>query len=133
MSLLEKWTKALESGRYRQTQEVLHSYAYLDKDGEYQEGDAYCCLGVLEKVSRGKISRHSDDTELLEYQDFNKFFDLRRTKEVKEQNIRLDIPGDSDLEGDWTHVQDCLASLNDKGKSFKEISRWIKKNLKDKV
>ena len=51
----KKWIKALESGRYKQTQENL------ELDGRY------CCLGVLCKTMRidPRIVKSSFDFELL--------------------------------------------------------------------
>lgn len=41
----EKWNKALRSGKYSQTEGLLHS----PTDG------GYCCLGVLQKVLTGEV------------------------------------------------------------------------------
>lgn len=44
-----KWASALESGRYKQGREQL------------KDGDTYCCLGVLCKISRkGKFADNED-------------------------------------------------------------------------
>ena len=64
-------------------------------------GGYYCCLGVLRKIDNPSVG---NDAEILpkEYQD-----ELGLTVEIQQQ----------------------LASMNDDGKTFKEIASWIRKHL----
>lgn len=91
----QKWIEALRSGRFKQTKQVLKC------DG------AYCCLGVLQTVSREMGTAVSKDPG-DEY--------LRPTTALKK--LGLDFQDQVDL-----------AAMNDEGKSFKEIADYIEEKL----
>jgi hypothetical protein len=93
-----KWVKALRSGRYKQTQGALMS------------GDANCCLGVLCRVVRAKVSdglfrwEGDEDWALLP------------------EKLRKEV-------GLTRRDQHKLSVMNDNGKSFIEIANYIQRCL----
>lgn len=97
--LKAKWVKALRSGRYKQTTGML----------EY--GGANCCLGVLCRVAR--LKRRGGGYFIFDGDD-----------------DALELPGGyGEHVGISIHEQSELQAMNDGGKSFDEIARYISKNL----
>lgn len=96
-TLKTKWIKALESGRYEQTQDALY------------DGGGYCCLGVLRKVMHPKSQKAwiTPDGTVMEY----------LCKEHQQEA------------GLTKRIQDRLSTMNDNGKTFKEIAAWIRAKL----
>jgi hypothetical protein len=115
-ALKKKWIAALRSGKYKQGDSALR----LESEGESQ----FCCLGVLADVAGlrwhakgpqgerefwlGSFKRDTCDTMLPPL--FAAEHDLGHPNATK--SIQLD-----------------LASMNDTGRTFKEIANWIEKNL----
>lgn len=103
-SIKSKWVKALESGKYRQTTNVL---MYKDE----HRHKTYCCLGVL--TSLKPDAKFEDEESYL-------------SKETKEWCQLKDLTGDN--------IQETLAQMNDgdngKQYKFKEIAKFIKENIK---
>lgn len=104
LSIRRIWTKALESGKFRQTTGQL-------RKAEPGRHRAYCCLGVLCRV-------------VPEYDAYLK----------NEAGAGWDsgtLPEEILKRAGLTErQQDALVDLNDeKGASFKEIAKWIKRHL----
>lgn len=100
----DKWVKALRSGKFRQTQ------------GRLQDGNAYCCLGVLCHLVDPKKRFWRDDDIVLPFQIVNK--------------VGLDIDRSPLHRNDPILGRRLTASmLNDRGKSFSEIADRIEKYL----
>lgn len=106
--IAKKWVKALRSGKYKQTKEVLFN------------GTGYCCLGVLCEVvgmspTRDLRGFHYDNMGLL-------------LPEAAMQLSGIKTDGaDLIIAGRYT----TLANQNDHGKSFKQIANFIEKHWKD--
>lgn len=101
--LMDKWCNALESGCYEQGQ------------GSLRDGDTYCCLGVLCDVMKPNGWETENDTTYS-------WRDNTTHKGVLGFQTRFDIGLDS-------RDQNTLVTMNDGGKSFDEISSWIRENL----
>jgi hypothetical protein len=100
-----KWVKALESGKYRQTDSILH------EKGKHGGHPKFCCLGVICVVAKIKQEEESEDCY---------FYDGDAT------SLTENLLGKFGL----THnEQSTLMKMNDNGDSFKEIAQWIRKNL----
>lgn len=109
--LVEKWVEALESGKYRQANGTL---CEVDKHGRY----SYCCLGVGARVC-GLKKIKGDVLIYGEYHD-NPLLNAENQpyKEV------------ASLLGVTAKRQDTLTKLNDEvGIDFKNIAKWIRKNI----
>lgn len=110
-----KWIKALRSGKYKQTSEVLRQ---TDENGKV----GHCCLGVLAEISG-----------------VDKDF-LNENGTLDEPDVRSRCGNIGDEEGTpragcikikiKKQLVDCtgLAQANDQGASFKAIATWIEKN-----
>lgn len=101
----QKWLDALRSGRYRQGHDAL-----CDDTG------AYCCLGVLARVSGVPKSKLLDKETLDDIH-------MCELLGVFGAGYSREIPD--------THktVQQKLAGMNDNGKTFAEIAEWIEANI----
>lgn len=99
-----KWLEALRSGKYKQGQKTL------------QQGDRFCCLGVLCDVMGVEKAKFGDDDN---------------PGYAFEGSATALIPsGPADRAGLVEGTQWALVDLNDnKGKSFAEIADWIEANL----
>lgn len=96
-----KWLKALRSGEYEQTTEIL------------QNKHGFCCLGVLCKVAEkdGLHVEHNEDNALSG----------DTLTDQMEVNLWAQIP---------TPERAMLMKLNDEnGHSFEEIADYIERNL----
>lgn len=98
--LRDKWVKALRSGKYKQTGDVLFD----------RHANSYCCLGVLCKVSGTKIPSGASHLGVRGLRTLERDAGLGKMEGGEQQRI--------------------LADMNDKGDSFKDIAKWIVKNVK---
>lgn len=105
-SVMQKWVKALRSGKYKQGKHQLR-----DSDNNY------CCLGVLCEIS-GKKYDGEDLFEPHEVASFAGFKDLGTHYLKKGYKTRQG-------------KAHSLVELNDWGLSFKQIANIIEKNYKD--
>jgi hypothetical protein len=91
-----KWIEALRSGEFKQAQNKL------------QQGDGYCCLGVLCRVADLTIDAREDtiivDGYVMSYDALSKF-------------------------GLTETLRAPLISMNDSGKTFSDIAAYIEANL----
>jgi hypothetical protein len=101
----EAWLQALESGKYRQTRQVLH------------DGEGYCCLGVA-CVVEGVKPRQSTDGETFWFED-----DFASAPDSVAQALKL---RGTDGERRDDSVEWMLTRLNDYGKTFAEIAAIIR-------
>jgi hypothetical protein len=101
-----KWIKALRSGKYSQS------------SGQLCDLYGYCCLGVLAKIKNKLDKNYGIDMEL-------EFGPSKLKKHEKLSNCSSFVPST------WIDpkAQGKLASMNDKGLSFKYIANWIEKYL----
>lgn len=108
--IADKWVKALRSGKFKQTQ------------GQLQDAEGFCCLGVLcilaeqegVDVAR-KTYKHGPHLKggVLEYQ-----------KAVMEWADLSSDDGFFELSG----ISSSLVDKNDSGESFEEIADFIEKH-----
>jgi hypothetical protein len=100
-----EWIEALESGKYKQCSDKLYD----------PETNGFCCLGVACAINGVPITsnyyqRHGGAASLS---------NTTKTRAVMDKlHLRGEL-GDSD--------DDCLASLNDNGKSFEDIAQVLRK------
>lgn len=106
------WLKALRSGEYAQGRERLLTE---EENGEH----SFCCLGVLCDLYSRKTGQQWEK-RLNTWDGYPVFFLGVHTMPP------LEIDKWSELDSD---AQDKLAGMNDKGKSFKAIAKWISRNL----
>lgn len=102
--LKHKWLKALRSGKYEQGQ------GFLERDNKF------CCLGVL--------------CDIMKLQRIEKGIS-KTTFCYKETASTSALPGAFAEEIGMSHsMQEKLWTMNDtEGKSFKEIAKYISRNL----
>lgn len=105
------WLKALRSGEYAQGRERLLTE---EENGEH----SFCCLGVLCDLYSRKTGQQWEKTN----HSWGQFISFSGTNTMPP----LEIDKWSELDSD---AQDKLAGMNDKGKSFKAIAKWISRNL----
>lgn len=103
--LKTKWLKALRSGKYRQ------GGCYL------KNGRKFCCLGVLADIQGAKWHSNSlTYTEVPEIKNIN-------------PGWQHDMLTPREAGGLRTSVMKTLATMNDDGKTFKEIADYIEKRI----
>lgn len=101
------WVKALRSGKYEQTNGVLHASCENDQG---RDQHAYCCLGVLCKVAVKRIPHGATSLDSPSLQDLRDSLNLGEIEEG--------------------HKQHKLTVFNDyKRWSFKRIASWIEKHV----
>jgi len=100
--LMEKWVKALRSGKYKQGDGRLYD----------EKTNTYCCLGVLCEI------------EGIKYSKTNEYY---QGKSLVDESGRL--PKKYKVKSGF--FMDNLAQLNDHGLTFKQIAKIIEKNYKD--
>lgn len=112
----EKWLTALESGEYKQTTGQLRA--------KERNSYGYCCLGVLCNLNKDK--ENSWDGTLFISKNLN--YDPSDIFSDKEHEHDT-MPPDSFLETVKvnTNLADDLATMNDSGKTFKEIAAFLRK------
>ena len=97
-SIAMKWVDALRSGKYKQGHNQLYD----------KETNGYCCLGVLCKINKIKIT---DEVDYIE--------DIRDQKKLSIKSVSGRILGDF-------NCNTSLADLNDSGNyAFDEIADII--------
>lgn len=96
------WVEALKSGKYSQCTGLLFR---LDEDGN----KSYCCLGVATELFPSLLPRNIENLYGSEY---NSILGLRGWN------------GDFEID----NVNECLATMNDSGKTFQEIAQFIENN-----
>lgn len=115
-----KWLKALRSGKFKQTQELLREDIGITNSCDY----AYCCLGVLVEISN--LDREEKDNLLDNYVQLD-------SKEIIEYAFTK------------TSIKKCISDVSDpvicqngltatdcndnKKMSFKQIANLIERNL----
>lgn len=103
-SFKTRWMKALTSGKYQQGEgELKTEYKDENDEGKVIKTVEYCCLGVAKEIFALRAGRGD-------------------TKEYLSQNSCLKIGLDPE-------AQQTLATLNDNNTSFKDIAKWIDKNI----
>jgi hypothetical protein len=114
--IADKWVKALRSGKYKRTKEVLCR--------QQENGKEYCCLGVLcdlymkEKGGKWYAANGYPFGAL-------KFAGMEQSLPEK---VRKWAGMKSDV-GHYDSRYDCLSDRNDAGTSFKRIADIIEKNV----
>ena len=114
--LKKKWLKALRSGEYGQAEGVLY-------DGKGN----FCCLGVLEHVAmRGEV----------EIDEEGQFIDMPSKKFLKYAGIKTTHTCREPIWCDETQNitnesidMVSLATLNDTGRTFKELAKVIEQKV----
>jgi hypothetical protein len=112
----KKWLAALRSGEYEQGKN------YLENAGKF------CCLGVLcdLAVKEGVIQKSpsKDNEQLICYPDEVKYFGYAHNvlpNKVKEWSKILTDDGEYHSE----NINFLLSNLNDSGKTFEQIAKYI--------
>lgn len=112
----ELWLEALRSGKYAQGKDALRI------------GDKFCCLGVLCDVYK----KAKNDGEWVSSGNADKMMfvlNKDRSHAVLPSPVRLwaglNNPNPNLTQGDFT----SLATMNDSGRSFKDIANVIDKQL----
>lgn len=106
----KKWLTALRSGKFKQGEQYL------------KRGDHYCCLGVACEITNNPIKNYEDNW----IGDYN--------------NENGKIPkllvgkGDNSIDDDYNVlpsgvITQKLSAMNDGGRSFKYIAKWIERYL----
>jgi len=113
----EQWLTALESGRYKQTTGQLRA----DFNGKSY---GYCCLGVLCNIHKDKEHKWDSSTFLAP----NLFYDSINPFDSATDEY-FEMPPNSFLDKVKvdTVLADELATMNDNGKTFKEIATFLRK------
>ena len=110
----EKWAKALESGKYKQTR------------GRLYNGEGYCCLGVVCDLLGAKFKKN--DSELWVVGRTQEYAVLPPSikKKLNMKTANGVIKGFENSDGD----EESLVSFNDHGKTFPQIAKIIRENYK---
>jgi len=125
-----KWIEALRSGEYQQAQNSLKADIYSNYEYDPEViGQGYCCLGVLCDLYRKEVKadfwndytdeeRETDQVpnEVVEWADIN--------------NDNLATPEKQAID-EYNISQQFLATKNDAGLTFKEISDAIENFVGD--
>lgn len=110
--LKAKWIEALRSGDYAQGTGEL---CVLSGDDEYE----HCCLGVLAEVAGIERERIRGKCHLS---------DIGNTL-LGEFDSDDGVEYSTKFPDTYTTIQRKLAGMNDTGKTFPEIAKWIEANL----
>lgn len=117
-SLAKAWVADLRSGRFVQTEGVLHSVAGVGRSRSERAG--YCCLGVLStRICRLKAVKETGwkwTGEEWSHPDGRS----------EDSNIPLAIQAAIGLSEE---EHDTLASLNDAGETFKQLANRIERKF----
>lgn len=100
----ERWIKALESGRYRQTRGQLREVNWKTA--------SYCCLGVLCNLEKEKGQKW-DGSEFLAGVPLDGYVNYPPDSILKKLNVSDDL-------------SNTLADMNDSGKTFKDIAAFLR-------
>lgn len=106
-AIKRQWIRALLSGRYDQGNSALHR----------NEENKWCCLGVLCNLRSVPGEWVNDEGRFSRY----RYGRISQTGVLPGRVLRY--------VGMKPEQQDTLVTMNDTGKSFKEIAKWIKENL----
>ena len=113
--IIELWTDALESGKYKQCTSVL------SRNGRY------CCLGVLCELYCENV-KNIKQIIITDYEDgprtsvqYGQYTQILGSEVMNWVGLR----GNS---GNSVSTEDHLSDLNDNGTTFKEIAQIIKTN-----
>jgi hypothetical protein len=112
-----KWAKALRSGKYKQTKNVLF------------DGEGYCCLGVACIVAGAKFEKRKDNDS----QHYGgQYYYVVNDDDSEDDKVLPDKimkkMGMKTPEGTYnTNKSLALTGLNDDGKSFNKIADFIEK------
>jgi len=98
-----KWLKALRSRKYKQTTGRLR-----------RDGNERCCLGVLADVQKMKWKLDEEDVYRIEFEDW--LLDAEMFYGTAAGGLEFEVAKQ-------------LATMNDGGKKFYQIARWIERNL----
>lgn len=112
--LQEKWVKALESGKYKQDTEN----GYLKYNGKY------CCLGVACELEGSLKSKPEEFGQYYIKNTKNSFGLSKRL--VKKYGFYGQLGETSDRDLSEGYI--CLADMNDSGRTFKQIAKFIRNN-----
>jgi hypothetical protein len=110
-----KWIKALRSGQYKQVS------GFLKKRNEYELSSpfSYCCLGVAGELCGVKGLTNCKNEDVL----------IGGKNGLKNMSLVPDLIKGSSSSLSGNPVVKKLVDMNDSGKSFKVIAKWIEKNL----
>jgi len=109
--LKKKWVEALRSGKYKQTKDYLK----IKKASGY----SHCCLGVLCEVAGSRMSPIPDYTISGTVYGVGKEQDAEMLTENMARRFGISL-----------FDAKTLASMNDQGKSFREIATYINRKIK---
>jgi hypothetical protein len=99
-----KWLKALRSGKYKQTKNVLR-----------KARGGFCCLGVLCDIVKPD-GWYKDQDKVWGFQGSECTYDFPPTSILAETGLPTELGSD-------------LAVMNDSGRSFKEIADYIEERV----
>ncbi len=119
---MQKWVKALRSGKYKQASDVLK------KKDDSGKAVGYCCLGVLCEINKvdDEFINENCSIDPVELRDTLGLRDSEGSAfddEANHTQLRIRV-------GLKTKRFESLAHANDAGASFKAIAAWIEKNYK---
>ena len=138
-----KWLEALRSGEYIQGKQQLvqtpSDYCWEEHPRKTRKTEEeeyrFCCLGVLENLyceSKGiefpernwSMGSHTD--EVAKWAGLaNDSCEVHHSWKIMKNKVAMKSGGHYVTYGAYNY----LSSMNDKGKSFKQIANWIEKNL----
>ena len=113
----EQWLTALESGKYKQGMGQLRGRE--TEKSSYK----YCCLGVLCNLHKDKKNKWDEDHFMSEYPKADP------TDSWEDEGEYWDMPPDSFLDKVKvdSYLAEKLATMNDNGKTFKEIAAFLRR------
>jgi len=115
---MKRWVKALRSGKYKQT-----------IDGCLQDSKGYCCLGILCEVAR-KNRKNPIKPILVHNEIFGSGLE-KQPKILRWAELKTNLGHYTEIGYENIYEEASLATLNDRGWSFKRIATFIEKNWKD--
>jgi len=117
--IAEQWVRALRSGRYKQGKDCLREHT--------PDGLRYCCLGVLCRIS--KLGNFTADDYY--------YTGVAVKNDESNQYLPEGVQKWAKMYSPEGHTQDeigtneeSLVDLNDSGKTFREIAKYIETNYK---
>lgn len=105
----KKWLKALRSDKYKQGKYVLE-----DTDHNF------CCLGVACRIVHPKLKL--TNISFISKEKFS-----TRIKSIKVPEILKGY--NEEGESEYSVIVDKLTKMNDNGRSFKYIAKWVERYL----
>lgn len=121
----QKWVDALRSGDYQQGESRLF------------DGKNYCCLGVLCDIYRKETNNEDWTLRYSEFESHDKWYFAEQSEVLPENvmdwagltEVNPTIYGEENCNGEEIKVSHDIASLNDSGYNFKELSNYIEEQL----